>query len=459
MAPWKATFGRIYISYISIRKDDRLVLCYARATMCGPTTRFPLSPFRHESANLICGNLQVPYTADWLEKFKRDLEGGSILIDENLHSFVLAQGQVPNYHVTESAHHGFDRFDRAVSVQISGGNHIVHGDVDGESLSWEVRSSVPPYDNVGELLDLLHVRRDVFSISSPYVDIEALPPGVISADSQMKDGKTTIVITGSILANPELFTITYKTVFKDKIERSSGPVAGIRWRESDGVRLGDVTVESGGGARMHVFLQYDDYNIHHRWLRDPHKYANPLLAIYETFDTDSEFLEKILSKPKANSASFEAGVAMLLATLGLPASHYGASKLHDEAPDIVAPVPGLDVVLAIECTTDVLDKKDKLSKLISRSRALQDSLNASNYEHIKVVPLIVSALPLAQLQPHMNTARDNGVAVASLETLRAWQDRRLQPLDQRALFDEIVGLIPKRYDGILEQMDDDISFT
>lgn len=455
LEPWINTYDSICVTYLALMSSKGPVICHFEQTLLGPSNvGFGGTVFKHISKSLMCGCFKKAFSARALEEFLDRLQEGQIDIDGTMALFEN-NGSQTRIDVRDGRHYLATREDRSILVDISGGDiGYVKRDLDHEALNWEVRSTRPPYDDTGELLRLMGVRRDLLSsgITSPIASIIALPPGLVGDESNVKDGKARFVIRASRKADRRKFSITYKLVSKTGIDRSGDIRSGFSWTSDDKGESGLIEVETGDAAEVHVFLHYGDQAVHHTWLRDLHKYLNPKLAIYKTYDSDLEALSKLLFQPKGNAFGFEIGVALLLTALGLSTSHHGAQKKIQDGPDIVAQSPDGRVIYVVECTTDVLDKNDKLGKLVSRTRALEESLALSKLDFMEVVPVIVSALGKGRLQAHIDSAGDNRVAVISKETLEGWLLRIDQPVDSAWLYREILGLIPPRSNPSISDM-------
>ena len=103
-------------------------------------------------------------------------------------------------------------------------------------------------------------------------------------------------------------------------------------------------------------------------------------------------------------------------------------------PDLLASTPSGNIVV-VECTTGAIDNEGKLTKLLTRTRALEDKLRQSGHAHVRCLPVIVTSLPrgaIADLQP----AKDAGIVVACAEDIEAALNRTLFPQNPDVLFEE-----------------------
>jgi len=442
---WLDCYSRVGVSYLAVNTGDVKVLYYYRVVLNAGLYPYSLNKFRHESNQLVCGITEIKFSREWFGSLFENARKGEVIIDGEKFLFALDPPQVENYTYNKTGALGIRSLQRIPGIDIHGSdlrNHV--RELDMELMNWEVRAGSAAYDDVAELLTLLDFRRDLFSVSVPTIQIAALPPAVIASESSMNDGKATILLRVGKGTDRSKISLAYKVVSKEGPHRQSVDPAHIKWIEGSERFDGMAEVDTGHGAQMHVFLQYGGEAINHWWIRDPNKFLNPFLAAYECFDEGSEVLKKLLFKPKEDTIGFEVGVSVLLSILGLATSHLGIQERLQKGPDLVAYVPGVDAALVIECTTDILSKGDKLAKLLERTHALREKLQASGYENVFVYPVIVSFLPRERLSADLSVASQNQVSVVALEQLQKWFDQRVFGPNQRALFDEIVGLVPRQ---------------
>jgi hypothetical protein len=121
---------------------------------------------------------------------------------------------------------------------------------------------------------------------------------------------------------------------------------------------------------------------------------NPRVAACEAIDADLElFKHFLLGKGKDRGADFETAIAFLLHFLGFSVAHYGRVEKYNDGIDIVAFAPGEELVLAVECTLQEPDVKNKLSKLVRRASELAEKLGQGK----KVASVLFTALSQERL--------------------------------------------------------------
>jgi len=441
--PWVNSYSRANISYIAAKASVGPCLILGRMLLGGGHSPVNYKQFYHDSEQIFCGNCEVEFSEKWLRSLLDGLRGGDITLDNRSYRFAIDPGSSVHFTLNKTGALGIASPFRIPGIQITGGDlRKVGFNADFDRLNWDIRSASPPFGDFGELLDLMEIRRDVLSISSPTFDIVGLPPGLITQDSSMSKGKLKVRLRAGAKSKRRDFSVSYKIATNKDIKAGEIPHDKIRWkRRGDGVD-GTASASVGDGHQAHLFLKYHGEAIQHWWVRDAARYINPFMVTYECFDGGSEVLSKFLFKPRHDAIGFEVGVALLLNTLGIATSHYGIQENIQDGPDIVAVGPGMNAFLVIECTTDLLDKNDKLGKLIKRTQALREKMADTDFSGIPILAVIVSALPRAHLSAHFSTARDHEVAVVAKEELKRWFDMRVNGLNPQAVINELTRLIP-----------------
>lgn len=143
-------------------------------------------------------------------------------------------------------------------------------------------------------------------------------------------------------------------------------------------------------------------------------------VLVELADPGLKRLREPLINPRNEEErrEFEPGIAALLYMLGFDSVRIGAHKKLSDAADIFA-MTASRAVLIVECTTEVLDPRGKLQKLLARVEGARvtlcetwPDLTANRIEGLLVVPR-----PAADLEVLMRTARQHGVLVLAREEI------------------------------------------
>lgn len=74
-------------------------------------------------------------------------------------------------------------------------------------------------------------------------------------------------------------------------------------------------------------------------------------------------------------------------------------------------------MVLVECTTGHLKAETKLAKLVERAQTIRRRLDASGNRHIRLLPVIVTALGRDEVKADSDQAQQLGVVVAAREDL------------------------------------------
>jgi len=137
-------------------------------------------------------------------------------------------------------------------------------------------------------------------------------------------------------------------------------------------------------------------------------------TLVELADPGLQRLSGPLIAPKSNQEQndFEAGIAVLLYMLGFDAVRVGGIKKLSEAADIFATTPSGRIVI-VECTTAVLDPKDKIGKLLARLNDARERLSTplTGFSADSVIGIIVIPKARAELGFEWKAAEQRGLIV------------------------------------------------
>ena len=121
--------------------------------------------------------------------------------------------------------------------------------------------------------------------------------------------------------------------------------------------------------------------------------------------------------------------------LGFSTVQLGSTARTQDFSDVVLVTPQGHLGI-VECTIGLLKAGDKLAKLVARHATLRARLNNSNNGHLKLLPIMVSPLPRAELQADLEQAERLGVLVLAREQLDQLVQRTLITTNPDELFQE-----------------------
>lgn len=198
----------------------------------------------------------------------------------------------------------------------------------------------------------------------------------------------------------------------------------LTWREEDGVRVGTLQQKVPENSIVQCRALFCGRMQAQCKQIDAAALPNQRRRVVQLATLGVEQLSKHLLAPtRKDQDHFEAAVTVLLYMLGFDSVRVGGVKGLSDASDIIS-IVGSEVLL-IECTTEVLDPKGKLNKLIDRVRAAREGTMVSQWDGTTVSGVIVVPQPRADLQALQKLAAANAVLLLAREDLAAALERTL----------------------------------
>lgn len=313
-----------------------------------------------------------------------------------------------------------------------------------ELPDWDLKAADQPFDSLDELFTHLGFPTSQQAGDSVALEIIGACPALIADDSKITAGSAQIKCRLAEGAEIKKVKFGYKVLHANSIERGSITGDAFEWVTDGPSKLGTANVPTKDAPWLQGFLSYNGISLHQWWIDDPEKRLNQRHAIHELFDKDLAFVKRFLLTPdgKQNRA-FEHGIALLLSILGFSVLHYGKLSNMEDGPDIIAITPSGNVGV-IECTTGLLNAKDKLVKLAQRTSLIKEDMKRAGHGHFPVQPVIVTALPKNEVEAGLEEAGRNGIAVVCKENIEELLRRVTLPQNPDVLFQEAQRLIPPR---------------
>lgn len=318
-------------------------------------------------------------------------------------------------------------------LQIRGSDQLGHWR--NELLDWTLRSASDPYDGLNELsMDF-----GLGGIVEHAAIFEAIAPSVVQVDlgKQVLDDKAIIGVLAFRGLDFSKISVGYRIFDKGSVV-GRGSISGneFAWTIENSRSLGQAEIAVPPAALVNCYARYDCVTYHSGWLADPTLVQNPRRSTYERFDLGLEKLRELLSaREKRFSREFESAVACLIWMLGFNTCHLGGQKNLQDGPDIIGMTPEGHVVV-VECTVGGLKTDSKMARLLQRTAAVRDQLAKSSHQHLRILPVMVTALPLTEIEAEANEAKSSGVYVLSGDGLDEAVQRTLISPRADALFVE-----------------------
>lgn len=304
-----------------------------------------------------------------------------------------------------------------------------------ETVRMKLQAAATPYDSIEELAAELLItgfRHDIVSVEVTASNVATvdLSKRVIGNYAEM-----------SVLLAPALSTeqcsLGYKVVVKGEVV-DRGRLSGnaFSWKKLEANWVGTYQLPVPNGAVLQCFAAYSGHIQHRGWIADPDTFPNALRVIHHAFDNDLQVIRMYLLDEKhhqKHSRDFELGIANLLFLLGFSINPLIGKPLED-GPDIIATTKNGNIVL-IECTTGQINKDGKLGKLIDRSEIVKTHLKNAAYEHLRLLPVIISPRPRSALA-EIELAKQHGILVLTQEDISMALERTLTPQDSDIIFNE-----------------------
>lgn len=444
---WWDAYRVAELSYVAINTSEGKRLLAGRIGLFSTAAELSTLYTNAETEHLCASRIVEPIDGTKLRSIMKALEQGA---------FPTKRGHVPL--LFDEASHPIDAFfsrfrhpvieavPRLPSLIVYGApkHELVGRVIDRNELDWELRGAKFAFDGLDELL--MSCGFPTYDQMNERTTLEAImvSPAIILDTSAIKGETANVEFRLAKGLDCKKIGLGLKTVRKNSPpKRLEVDCSAISWREAGDFKVGSCGIAVGECLVVRGFLEYDGSALHQWWISDPSKQLNSRRAMHSVFDPDLKALADMLLFPKKDQAhDFEAAVSVLLFILGFStASTGGASKLKD-GPDSLAVSPGGNVAV-IECTLGILDKGDKLSKLIQRTEALRKRMVESNQGFIQIQSVVVSPLERTELAADLETAAKNGIAVVCKDELKSLLEMTQFPVDSEQIFEYAKRLIPR----------------
>jgi hypothetical protein len=311
-----------------------------------------------------------------------------------------------------------------------------------EQLDWELKAAKIPFYNLDELLTYCGLPTLSQIGDSTMLEILASPPGWIDNGSTIRKNEATIDCRIASALDIRKIALGYKIFQKDSVRRESTSGSNLEWKQESDWRIGRCQIAVGEAPLLQAFLSYERVCLHQWWVTDPQKHLNSRHAIHQVFDRNSDILKGILLQPEANKAdAFENAVSALFNLLGFSSLNYARLPRLQDSPDIIAVTPNGNIQV-IECTLGLLDKGDKLAKLVWRTTQIKEKLALAGHGHLQIQSAIVTPLSRDKVEANLKAASENLIAVICREEIEKLLMQVTLPQNPEKIFQEIKALMP-----------------
>lgn len=429
------------ISFFAVKSAEKWLLVRAQVRLLS-TAVSTFSPVRLETSDFIAGASLIK-KSDIEQTILSILRNGVLSTDElvfNLH------GQPENFifdfrGLRSALNNNWPRtftlrvFDNAPFDLFSLG--------DGRpNIDFVLRSLPEPYDGLEDLFISLSLNLDGADNQARIVIFGDTPIMLDRDTSKLSSEELHLEVKLASGIDHKEVRVGYRLIPDAPTSRTSIMGTALTWTDDESLSRGKIDIPMKDVTAAHVFVSYRDQAFDKWWVANPDRHLNFRVATYEPFDVGRAVLRDALGESADRKAGdLENGIGILLSLCGFSVAQMGQISRLREGPDLIAVTPRGEVLIVEVTTTGVLDTKDKLSKLVSRSQQLKQHLAKSGWGHLPVQPVIVTSSPRKQLSD-LDKAKANGIAVAALEDTVALFERLVVPQDVSEVFRAIGQLVP-----------------
>jgi len=440
--PLKDAYKFDNFSYVSIRTNAGFVLVRGYLHLAINDKAAILPPF--ESANVRAGHFRLKEMNIDRAAFISQICSGTI---ETPNGDILFQPNNRNYGAHFQPYHpeGSKNQRRLGVLQLFGADIREHLDI--VALDWELRGASPPYDGLSDLLGEYRL----FSLSDiSTIEIVAYEVCAIDNRSTVEGETAHFIVEIAPELNPAFLRIGYRIFDRGAVSRRGYlPGASFSWATEDGQRIGRLDFAVGRAAVVHAIASYGGIAQHHYFFGDPSTFQNPRRAALEALDIDQSLFDEVLGRTLGrhpDSRSFEAAVGWLLWMQGFNPVHIHGPAEPPDCPDLIVSTPSGHFAV-VECTIGLLKAGHKLQHLHDRATAIRRGLDASNQQHLRVLPIIVTAKNRDEIRPDIEEAQKLGIYVITRSQLEAAIAQTILPSNADVLYERAESAVQQALTG------------
>ncbi|HGO6133889.1 TPA: hypothetical protein ACK3RT_004007 [Burkholderia cepacia] len=418
--PWSGAYPKARLTFIAVKRDNSLVILAARMYMSA-VFRTPIKEW-FEAGDVVAGQVELRGGAtSFANTIKKIVATKGFLIPRRGNLVLLPDdGQNISIGPPELLHaEGISSGNRLGVLTISGGRRDML--VSQPQTDWILKAAELPFDSLNEL----GVEYGLGTVPNTHTNFEIIAQSAVEVwmQSNVKDGRADLGLwLASKLDRPKV-RLGYRVVDKMTVVKR-GAVGGnaLKWAKRSGDTVGLLHLDVPVGAIVQCFASYAGHAHHQRWLADPQTYQNARAAVLSSVDQTGQLLRAYALPelpPKGKAADdFESAIAWILWGLGFSPVSFGMNAKTRDSFDILAASPRGDF-LVVECTLGLLRAESKLSKLSARETSLRKTLSASGLQHVRVLPVIVTAMTREAVKVDLGAATEAGILVLTRENIEA----------------------------------------
>ncbi|KER71894.1 hypothetical protein HR51_16765 [Burkholderia cepacia] len=443
ISPWSSAYASARLTFIAVRRGAILEILTARVHLAS-VFREPLKGW-FQAGDLEAGQVELSGGAEAIAHAIEQIASPDGLEISERGRLLLRPEDNQNISVglPDLIHaEGISQGNRLAVLTMCGTRRQML--VQQPETDWMLKAAVHPFDSLNEL----GVEYGLGAAPNTFTMLEVVAHALAEVFllSTVKDGKADLGLWLAATLDKSRARLGYRVIDKGVVV-NRGSVEGdkLDWGIRSGDIIGQLSLEVPLGAVVQCIASYAGHAHHLRWLADPKTYQNARAAVLASVDQTGRLLQSYLAPelpPRGKAADdFESAVAWTLWTLGFSPVSFGMNPKTRDAFDILAVSPRGDFVV-VECTLGLLRAESKLSKLSAREASLRKMLATSGLQHLRVLPVIVTAMTKDEVKADLNAAAETGILVLTREDLEAIFDGgRLRFANANQLFEEALQRI------------------
>lgn len=425
ISPWRAAYQRARLHFLAVRDEGALKIVAARIYMDAGGAD-PIPPL-FQAGLVVAGVWELPQDALSVEALVASLFSETGFRIEAIGCLRLQSSDSTDVFASSPTllhPEGLSTGNRLAVLHMEGENWL--GWLGHPATDWLLKAAATPYESLQELC--FDYRLGKLPESRSTVEVVARTVVEVFADSWVRGDEATLGVWIAKGLDHSAARIGYRVMDKGKVVlRDSVAADGLTWKIGEHGSAGIVKLTIPAGAAVQSFASYAGHAHHVQWHADPDILQNSRATVLSLIDARQQTIRAYLQpeQPLRRTAAddFEAAVSWLLWGLGFSVACFGTNSKTRDALDLVAVSPNGDYLL-VECTLGLLRAESKLSRLVARTASLRSSFDSSNMKHVRLLPVMVTALATEQAKADIPAAEENAVLVLTKEHI----DRGLEDL-------------------------------
>jgi hypothetical protein len=441
LQPWESAYRHIRLTYLATPSED----CLKIISACITLDYVPFSPLKplYISEILQAGQCDFQTSSIGIanafkqiltpEGLKIEGHGQLRLADDPSNSISVSSPMQLHFEGTQKG----ERLAKLIATGASRWMLLPQPDID-----WRLKAQPIPYDSINELL----LDYSVGSLSGDRTSIEIVARAVVEVwgKSFVHGTKARIGLFIPVGLPHNDVRLGFR-VLHDGVVIKRGSVLGkdLDWENDALFEGGIIELEVPLGATIQCIASYKGDAHQVKYFNDPNLIQNPRASAYALIDPSwkilNEQLTPVITKTQKTNHSddFEAAVCRVFWMMGFATVSFGLTAKTTDFVDVVA-VSENGSFLFIECTLSILKAESKIPKLLQRAISFRSRLKELQLDDAKVIPVIVTALPLNEVKAEVDIALKDGIFVITRDFIEQIQPHLLQPANADTFVAEIL---------------------